>query len=495
MMQSRVKVLTLLSLASFVAAACTSEKVVYRDGPNYATPVASAASFVGYSDEASKKTVCGSCHVEKQAAWQTTKHANAWTDLTASGSAAAYCNACHTVGSLGNASTDSLAGYGSTKDARYHDVQCESCHGAGLTHISGPNASNYPLASIKADTGLKNGCGECHTGVHSPFLDEWRKSGHSQTHLVTATVQTNTACQPCHVAQGILPAWGMTANYVEKAAGSPALPAVCAVCHEPHGSAYDKQLRFGLNAATLGDNLCMKCHQRRSVPDTTGNSGAHSPEGPTLVGTAGWFPPGMSASDSIYGTHANLAKNPTLCAGCHVQRFTVTDKATGKFVFQETGHRFLATPCVDANGATTDSQTCAVTSQTFRSCAVSGCHGSETAARSSFLTAQARIAADTVEARRLVNLVKLGAKKADCTATTGAYNSCRGTNFNITLAEKPGAYVHNPFLIEQLLLGSIRALKADYGVTSPPSFDMTPALIPQNRQSAALFNNPFGGSK
>ena len=46
---------------------------------------------------------------------------------------------------------------------------------------------------------------------------------------------------------------------------------------------------------------------------------------------------------------------------------TAIDKATGKFVFQSTGHRFLATPCVDANGQPTESQTCTVSAQTFRS--------------------------------------------------------------------------------------------------------------------------------
>jgi predicted CXXCH cytochrome family protein len=468
----RCTTMTGLTLSAMLAVTfslgCTSDTIVYRSGTNFAAPPAAAKDFVGYYDATNKQTVCGSCHVDIQTRWATTKHSNAWADLQANTSKATYCEACHTVGALGNASTDSTAGYGSVKDARYHDVQCESCHGAGLTHASGPTSSNRPLVSITADTGLKNGCGECHSGVHEPFLDEWKLSLHSKTHLATPTIATNTMCWQCHVAQGILPAWGINENYTEKTGAN--LPVVCAVCHDPHGSANPKQLRFSLNAATLGDNLCMKCHQRRAVPDTTGNSAAHSPEGPTLLGVAGWFPPGMNASDSLYGTHSSTDKNPTLCAGCHVQRFTVTDKATGKFTFQSTGHRFLATPCVDANGQPTVTQTCDVTTKTYRSCVNSSCHGTEAAARSAFTTDSVRIVTLYTELDRLLVLAK--AKKPSDFGTTGTYSTGRGATFNSGLAKKPGSYVHNPFLIEQLLIASIAQVKKDYVVASPPGFDL-----------------------
>lgn len=459
-------------LAVTFSLGCTTEKIVYRSGTDFVAPPAAAKDFVGYYDATNKQTVCGSCHVDIQTRWATTKHSNAWADLQANAGKATYCEACHSVGSLGNAAIDSTVGYGGTKDARYHDVQCESCHGAGLSHASGPNSTNRPLVSITADTGLKNGCGECHSGVHNPFLDEWKLSLHSSTHVATTSIATNTACWQCHVAQGILPAWGVTENYKEKTGAN--LPVVCAVCHDPHGTANPKQLRFSLDATTLGDNLCMKCHQRRSVPDTTSNSGAHSPEGPTLLGVAGWFPPGMNASDSLYGTHASTAKNPTLCAGCHVQRFTVTDKATGNFTFQSTGHRFLATPCVDANGKPTAAQSCTVTGKTFRSCVSASCHGTEAAARSAFSTDSVRILTLYTELDRLLVLAK--AKKPTDFGTTGAYTTGRGAAFNSSLAKKPGSYVHNPFLIEQLLIASIAQVKLVYAVTSPPGFDIQPTI-------------------
>ena len=59
--------------ACFVAAACTTEKVVFRDGSNFAAPSAAAASFIGYYDNANKRTVCGSCHIDAQTRWSTTK--------------------------------------------------------------------------------------------------------------------------------------------------------------------------------------------------------------------------------------------------------------------------------------------------------------------------------------------------------------------------------------------------------------------------------------
>lgn len=469
-----------------VSAACTSETVVYRDGANFAAPPTAAASFVGYSDPATKRTVCGSCHVDYQTRWATTKHASAWADLQASGGAVGYCAACHTVNNLGNAVADTTSGFRSTNYARYHDVQCESCHGPGLAHATSPTSSNRPLASIKADTAATNGCGECHTGIHSPFVDEWKLTNakglsHSIVHAGTAANADRT-CVGCHTGQGALAMFGATGNYVEKVAiadinAANALPITCALCHDPHGSANPNQLRFSISAANVDDNLCAKCHQRRADPSqvTTRNS-VHSPEGPTVFGLAGWFPPGMSTSDSIIGSHGTPSRNPKLCATCHVSRFAATDKATGKFVKQATGHRFIAAPCVDANGLPTVNQTCAITAKTFRSCASSSCHASEAVARTLYLTDSARIISLVNSANSAINKVK-AVNPAACTLAAGkTYTSCLGTQFNVSLALAPGGFVHNPFLLEQLLIASISQIQKDYGVTPSISASLTPQL-------------------
>ena len=478
---------------SMFAAVCTTEKIVYRSGANFAAPPAAAASFIGYYDAANRQTVCGSCHVDAQSKWITTKHAKAWANLQASGSATGSCAACHTVNNLGNVVTDTAVGYRSTKDERYHDVQCESCHGPGLTHASSPTSSNRPLASIKADTAATNGCGECHSGVHTPYVNEWQlrnEGGLSHGIVQSGTVgNTDPTCVNCHTAQGALAAFGVHENYAEKVAptaltAATALPLVCATCHAPHGSSNESQLRFSISEPNVENNLCMKCHQLRADPSqvTTRNS-VHSPEGPTLLGLAGWFPPGMSAGDSIIGTHGTPSRNPKLCATCHVGRYTVNDKATGKIIFQSTGHRFIAAPCVDANGQPTTAQNCAIANKTFRTCASSGCHASETVARTLYLTDSARIMNLVNSANSAINKVKAINAKA-CTLGGPTYTSCLGTQFNVSLASAPGGFVHNPFLLEQLLIASINQLQKDYGVTPDRAVPLTPQFqLPPRRKS------------
>ena len=478
-----------------LATACTSETIVYRDGTNFAAPPSAAASFLGYYDAANKKTVCGSCHVDAQTEWAKTKHASAWKDLQASGGAKGYCEACHSVNNLGNAVADTTVGFRSTRDARYHDVQCESCHGPGLTHASSPTSSNRPLASIKADTNATNGCGECHTGVHSPYVDEWKlanQKGLSHSIVHPGTVgNADPTCVGCHTAQGALAAFGSNGNYLEKVATSGlttanALPLVCATCHDPHGSENGKQLRFSISAANIDDNLCAKCHHRRADPSqvTTRNT-VHSPEGPTVFGLAGWFPPGMSTSDSIIGSHGTPSRNPKLCATCHVSRFAATDKATGKFAFQATGHRFIAAPCVDANGIPTVGQTCTLAAKTFRSCVSSGCHASEAVARTLYQTDSSRILALVTSANSAITKVKALNSTACVLAAGRPYTSCLGTQFNVSLANAPGAFVHNPFLVEQLLIASIAQLQKDYGVTPDKVVSLSPQFILPSRGRAS----------
>ena len=67
----------------------------------------------------------------------------------------------------------------------------------------------------------------------------------------------------------------------------------------------------------------MKCHTRRYEP--TGSKGPHAPQGAVLTGTAGYWPPGYDTT-AVAATHGNPAKNPRLCAGCHVNNFEVEDR-------------------------------------------------------------------------------------------------------------------------------------------------------------------------
>jgi predicted CXXCH cytochrome family protein len=464
-------------LLAVALGSCVDEKIVYRDGPNFVTPPSSAASFLGYSDEATKKTVCGSCHAGQQATWATTAHAGAFATLASSGAMQGSCQACHTVNDRGNAIADTSAGWRTTHDTRYHDVQCESCHGPGLAHVSSPQRGQM-LASVLADTGaaVTNGCSECHNGTHQPFVEEWRKTdGHGESHSIqpSATVPTATdtkaTCQGCHNTIGVLAAWGVNTNFKEKVSATYVqVGNTCVVCHNPHGSENTHQLRYAIDVRDVNSNLCMRCHQRRAIPDPAVNSGPHSEQGPLLLGQAGWWPPNLNIGDSLSATHGS-ARNPKLCATCHVQRYTVNDKVTGKFAIQVTGHRFLPIPCVDANGAPTDDQSCAVSAKSFKGCAASSCHGSESIARAAYTTTQARIASINVELRRLLALVP-----ASQFVIGPTYTTARGAKFNADLADQPGAFVHNPFLVEQLLRASISQVAKDYNLAASPGFMLSP---------------------
>ncbi len=472
---------TVVGLLLIASAGCVDEKIVYRDGPNYAAPPAAAASFLGYSDTTQKMTVCGNCHVGQQARWVSTAHASAFHTLETSGSMQGLCQACHTVNDKGNATTDTTSGWRSTKDARYHDVQCESCHGPGLQHVQSPQRGQM-LASIKADTGaaITNGCSQCHSGTHHPFVEEWRVSRHATSYTrayngATATAPDvpfgpRSACQSCHIGQAALEAWGVNTNYVEKTTGTTidkGIGIACAVCHDPHGTPNSKNLRFKIDVPDLDQNLCMKCHYRRATPDFSGSRDSpHSPQGPMLLGEAGWWPPGITVDGTVQAAHGS-EKNPKLCATCHVNRYDVTDKATGKFVQTVTGHRFAAIPCVDGNGLPTANQDCAVSARSFRSCAGSGCH-TESRARQIFEESELDIAGLAAGLNTMIAQVPASEFVA------GKVTTARGARFNVALALHPGSNVHNPSLAKALLRASIAQMVKDYNLTPPPGLSVAP---------------------
>ena len=76
-------------------------------------------------------------------------------------------------------------------------------------------------------------------------------------------------------------------------------------------------------------------------------------------------------------------------------------------------------------------------------------------------------------AAELITQAKAGAKGAECTfSATKPYSTCMGMQFNISVATKVGGVIHNPYLVEQLMLASINQMKKDYSLTV--TVDMTP---------------------
>jgi len=167
-----------------------------------------------------------------------------------------------------------------------------------------------------------------------------------------------------------------------------------------------------------------------------------------------------------------------LCAGCHVTRWTVNDPNTGAFAFQVTGHRFEATPCVDASGMPTGKTDCTDAERAFKGCVASGCHGTESAARSALATAEGRISTLAAQIDALVAKVPT----TEIAKADGRYTTAEGAQFNAALAraDNGGAVAHNPFLIEQLLTATIKQLQKDYNLPVPATLDLNNILPRQS---------------
>jgi predicted CXXCH cytochrome family protein len=270
----------------------------------------------------------------------------------------------------------------------------------------------------------------------------------------------------------VLNSWGVNTNYLEKTRGQTVATGegvTCVVCHDPHGSGNPKQLRYPVDSRDPENNLCARCHNRRGNPDFTGNRDSpHAPHGPLVFGTAGWWPPGVDFEEA-QSSHGS-ERNPKLCAGCHVQNYTVTDKTTNAFQIQVVGHRFLAIPCVDANGAPTDAQTCTNAQRSFKSCAASGCH-TEATARSALASAEADIRGLYSALDNMLTQVPASQKLP---AAAGKVTIARGAGFNSALAKSHGVEAHNPFLMKALLRASIAAVAKEYNIAAPPGLNLAP---------------------
>lgn len=102
---------------------------------------------------------CVSCHKPAFAFWKKTVHASAWETLVRDKKQHDFrCVSCHVTG-YGQVGGSSV---GHTK--RLEDVQCETCHGPGSTHVAEEGLED-PLA-VRRDT-PESTCTVCHNEQHS----------------------------------------------------------------------------------------------------------------------------------------------------------------------------------------------------------------------------------------------------------------------------------------------------------------------------------------
>lgn len=119
------------------------------------------------------ETVCQACHQEIHSTWSGSQHAIAYEDLEAVGKAFdPGCIGCHTVG------FNQPGGFVDIKlTSHLMGVQCESCHGAGRSHVE--SGGGKPLPNSQWTPQQK--CAQCHTQQHSPAFDfgtYWPKIAH-----------------------------------------------------------------------------------------------------------------------------------------------------------------------------------------------------------------------------------------------------------------------------------------------------------------------------
>jgi hypothetical protein len=196
-------------------------------------------------------------------------------------------------------------------------------------------------------------------------------------------------------------------------------------------------------------------------------------------------------------------------------KFTVTDKVTGAFTFQATGHLFRPIPCLDAQGKPTADKTCAYTAaaRSWQSCTQSGCHADANVAVTVFTNVRNRMKVYTEQLWTDVNkdgTIQAAPADGGLLATlkqtrpgewtTSAITSAEGAEFNARLCGEYGASnsdnskgVHNPFLCEALLNASTKYIKSYYALPNVSASEHAPARTSVGGQpGSAIQTGPAG---
>jgi len=121
---------------------------------------------------------CATCHQQEYDIWKDSRHAHAFQTLQArERELDSSCTPCHTVGQ---------GEKGGFRDARLTpqlvNVQCESCHAAGKTHIAKPAKGFGPVETPST-------CVKCHNKTNDPDFDfpsYWERIKHGNGSVPSA---------------------------------------------------------------------------------------------------------------------------------------------------------------------------------------------------------------------------------------------------------------------------------------------------------------------
>lgn len=344
-----------------------------------------ATTYVGngYWDSEKNDDQCTDCHDDMATAWAGTGHASMFTraiDGQVSDHYSADCITCHTTGfnnrpeavngGFDDVATDAGWTFPETLepgnwDAMLQDypqvagmanIQCESCHGPGYSHVF-ESSRREPMISLGLAYGV---CAQCHAeGPYHINPQEWELSGHAQANARAFTYpigEDHAACVRCHSGAGYI-------DYVngEDEPRTDYQVITCAVCHDPHDAANPNQLRV-FDSVVLPDGTdvtdagpaatCMTCHNARTDP-------VASVEGPLNGGSFG-LPHHSTAAelmnnvgaytwgeDMPVSPHGRIVEGE--CIGCHMGATPGTDADGNPLPGHQTvgGHTFAMVSPVD----------------------------------------------------------------------------------------------------------------------------------------------------
>jgi predicted CXXCH cytochrome family protein len=161
---------------------------------------------------------CGDCHLDILEAWQTSRHAQAFSDVNFQSAwheqnQKVECLACHTTRFSRRTAT-----------YKHEGVTCEACH--GVTPV------DHPPQAIQTFPGVQV-CEDCHTTTYS----EWERSGHGDA---------GVACTTCHAPH-------------PQALRAESASALCLQCHE--------QDQNNFAHSQHPEQQCVDCHGHRADVD------------------------------------------------------------------------------------------------------------------------------------------------------------------------------------------------------------------------------------